>query len=179
LDAVERAGYRSLKQFCEIEDLPYNTIAELVRMGRAAISPVTGDWTRTARSLARVLGYSPEDLFTEAQARSRVRPTKEIRVDEEALAAFADRLAGAVRPDDALEKKEGAELIGDAVETLPERVKTIIKQRYGLGGEEEHTLSEIADKHGICAERARALAANGLKLLRHPSRSASLKELLD
>ena len=53
------------------------------------------------------------------------------------------------------------------LENIPERERAIIRQRFGLGGEEELTLEAIGRELGLSRERVRQLQARALKKLSH------------
>ncbi len=62
----------------------------------------------------------------------------------------------------------------DAVERLPERERQILRWRFGLDGEGEHTLQEIGQRLGLSRERARQLEAGALRKLRESADGPSL-----
>ena len=59
------------------------------------------------------------------------------------------------------------------------REERIIKQRYGLVDGIPKTLDEIGQEFGVTRERIRQIEAKTMAKLRHPSRTASLKDFLD
>ena len=62
----------------------------------------------------------------------------------------------------------------EALHYLSEREETIIRMRYGLGVDNEHTLAEIGEKLGVSRERIRQIEVSALRKLR---RSEKLREL--
>ena len=53
-----------------------------------------------------------------------------------------------------------------ALETLTEREREILRMRFGMDGEEEHTLTDVGDKFGLSRERIRQLQVQALRKLR-------------
>lgn len=53
-----------------------------------------------------------------------------------------------------------------ALETLTERERQILRMRFGMDGEEEHTLTDVGDKFGLSRERIRQLQVQALRKLR-------------
>lgn len=68
------------------------------------------------------------------------------------------------------------EQIEKALSTLSPRERRVIQLRFGLLGEQPHTLEEIGHEFGVTRERIRQLEGMALRKLRHPSRAKALKE---
>ncbi|HEY2593974.1 MAG TPA: sigma-70 family RNA polymerase sigma factor [Chloroflexota bacterium] len=67
----------------------------------------------------------------------------------------------------------------DAMQILSPRERQVLRLRYGLAGEREHTLGEIADLLGVTSERVRQIEAAALSKMRHPRLRNKLREYLD
>jgi len=68
--------------------------------------------------------------------------------------------------------------IVDALDTLDDREKNIIEQRYGLQNGQPKTLEEVGRNFNLTRERIRQIENIALDKLRHPSRSERLKDFL-
>ena len=55
----------------------------------------------------------------------------------------------------------------------------MIRLRFGLDGNQPHTLEEVGQMFHVTRERIRQIEAKALRKLRHPSRSRKLKDYLD
>ena len=64
------------------------------------------------------------------------------------------------------------------VASLPDRLQQVIVGRYGLDGQQPHTLPELGVRLGVCGERVRQLQLEALVRLRHPAHSQELRVLL-
>lgn len=86
-----------------------------------------------------------------------------------------DRLKGPSESavEEGLERK-----IVDVLETLDDREKNIIEQRYGLQNGQPKTLEEVGRNFNLTRERIRQIENIALDKLRHPSRSDGLKDFL-
>jgi RNA polymerase primary sigma factor len=67
----------------------------------------------------------------------------------------------------------------DAMEVLSPRERQVLRLRYGLAGNREHTLGEIADQLGVTSERVRQIESAALSKLRQPKLRNKLREYLD
>ena len=85
----------------------------------------------------------------------------------------------------ALDPVEGAtviilkEQLEDALNTLTEREKDVLKLRFGLEDNKSKTLEEVGKIFGVTRERIRQIEAKALRKLRHPARSKKLRDFLD
>jgi RNA polymerase primary sigma factor len=64
------------------------------------------------------------------------------------------------------------------LDTLAEREAAIVRLRFGLVGGRPHTLDEISRVYGVTRERIRQIEAKTMTKLRHPSRTAALRDYL-
>ena len=69
--------------------------------------------------------------------------------------------------------------IRQVLSQLPQRDAAVLRHRFGLGGEHDHTLEEIGEVFGVTRERIRQIEAQALRRLRHPTRSRALADFLD
>ncbi len=74
-------------------------------------------------------------------------------------------------PDEDTCRREIAERVQAAVSTLPPRLAHVIARRYGLNGDAESTLEEIAEGEGLTRERIRQIQRDAESLLRKRLRS--------
>lgn len=70
------------------------------------------------------------------------------------------------------------EKLGAALQTLTEREEKVLRLRFGLDGNSEHTLEEIGQSFGLTRERIRQIQDKALNKLRHPTRSKTLHPFL-
>ena len=77
-------------------------------------------------------------------------------------------------PADALMQKDISRIVLEAVDTLTPRESKVIKLRFGLDRDHDHTLEQIANIFNVTRERIRQIEAKALRKLRHPSRSKFL-----
>ena len=63
--------------------------------------------------------------------------------------------------------------------TLTPREERVLRMRFGIGMNTDHTLEEVGQQFSVTRERIRQIEAKALRKLRHPSRSERLKSFLD
>jgi len=71
------------------------------------------------------------------------------------------------------------EQTAEVLKTLSRREEKIVKMRFGLQDDSEHTLEEVGQHFAVTRERIRQIEAKALRKLRHPSRSHRLKAFLE
>jgi RNA polymerase sigma factor (sigma-70 family) len=82
-------------------------------------------------------------------------------------------------PEEVLQQADLLARLGQLLEVIDEREATILRLRYGLGGEEEHTLEQIGQSLSLSRERVRQLEARALKKLRETIPAQSLHPILE
>ncbi len=63
--------------------------------------------------------------------------------------------------------------------SLNPREERILRMRFGIGMNSDHTLEEVGQKFSVTRERIRQIEAKALRKLKHPSRSRVLRSFLD
>ena len=61
------------------------------------------------------------------------------------------------------------------LESLTEREAKVLRMRFGIDMNTDHTLEEVGKQFDVTRERIRQIEAKALRKLRHPSRSETLK----
>ncbi len=76
--------------------------------------------------------------------------------------------------------KEGlSEATGVILETLTPREAKVLRMRFGIEMNTDHTLEEVGKQFDVTRERIRQIEAKALRKLRHPSRSEQLRSFLE
>jgi len=72
-----------------------------------------------------------------------------------------------------------AEATLEVLENLTDREQKVLRMRFGIGMNTDHTLEEVGKQFGVTRERIRQIEAKALRKLRHPSRAQKLKTFAD
>ena len=71
------------------------------------------------------------------------------------------------------------EAIGDMLDGLTPREAKVLRMRFGISMNTDHTLEEVGLQFSVTRERIRQIEAKALRKLKHPSRSKQLKSFLE
>ncbi len=84
-----------------------------------------------------------------------------------------------VSPSNAMMNLSLSEQTRRVLSTLTPREEKVLRMRFGIGEESDHTLEEVGKDFNVTRERIRQIEAKALRKLRHPSRSKKLKVFLE
>lgn len=84
-----------------------------------------------------------------------------------------------INPSEAIVNLNLAEQTRRVLSTLTPREEKVLRMRFGIGEESDHTLEEVGQDFNVTRERIRQIEAKALRKLRHPSRSNKLKAFID
>jgi RNA polymerase primary sigma factor len=87
--------------------------------------------------------------------------------------------ANSVAPPDAATGSGLKFATSEILETLTPREAKVLRMRFGIGMNTDHTLEEVGKQFDVTRERIRQIEAKALRKLRHPSRSEHLRSFLD
>lgn len=84
-----------------------------------------------------------------------------------------------INPAEAIVNLNLAEQTRRVLSTLTPREEKVLRMRFGIGEDSDHTLEEVGQDFNVTRERIRQIEAKALRKLRHPSRSNKLKAFID
>ena len=85
----------------------------------------------------------------------------------------------AIQPIDAAIQSNLRETTTRVLASLTPREERILRMRFGIGMNKDHTLEEVGQQFSVTRERIRQIEAKALRKLKHPSRSRVLRSYLD
>jgi RNA polymerase primary sigma factor len=148
---------------------------------------------RTSRHLVQKLGREP---LPEEIAEKMELPLEKVRkilkiakepisletpIGEEEDSHLGDFIEDkkAVSPLEAAVRYDLQRQINNALKTLTPREERVLRKRFGIGENTDHTLEEVGQDFAVTRERIRQIEAKALRKLRHPSRSKRLKSFVE
>jgi RNA polymerase primary sigma factor len=148
---------------------------------------------RTSRHLVQKLGRepSPEEIAERMdlpldKVRKILKIAKEpisleTPIGEEEDSHLGDFIEDkkAISPLDAAIRYDLQRQINNALKTLTPREERVLRKRFGIGENTDHTLEEVGQDFAVTRERIRQIEAKALRKLRHPSRSKKLKSFVE
>ncbi len=148
---------------------------------------------RTSRQLVQEIGREPTpeeisekmDLPVEKVRRvlkiAKEPISLETPIGEEENSHLGDFIEDkkVVSPMDAVIKMDLRDQTGKVLQTLANREEKVLRKRFGIGIDSEHTLEEVGQDFEVTRERIRQIEAKALRKLRHPSRSKRLRSFIE
>jgi RNA polymerase primary sigma factor len=148
---------------------------------------------RTSRGLVQDLGREPT---TEEIAASMKLPVEKVRkimkiakepisletpIGEEEDSHLGDFIEDkkVASPLESAIRKNLHQQVRKVLNTLTEREEKVLRWRFGIGEQTDHTLEEVGQEFDVTRERIRQIEAKALRKLRHPSRSKQLKSFME
>ena len=182
LTAITNSGYTNLAKFAKDNGLSLGLLYDTINLKRPPMLK-TGEFSPFAMKLMETLGACPTDLWTNEQLTMKLKRNtsyRELGTEElqRCLQSSARSLIGLDYCEQEAEEQEAEEIIDGMVDSLTPREARVLRLRFGLGGVDEHTLEQVAEKFKFTRERVRQIEAKALRKMRHPSRTDILKQLL-
>ena len=154
------------------------TINKLVRTSRQILSERGRE--PTPEELAKKLAM-PLDRVRKVLKISKEPVSLEAPVGDEEDSTLGDFIEdqNALQPLDASIRANLGESTTKILATLTPREERVLRMRFGIGMNTDHTLEEVGLQFSVTRERIRQIEAKALRKLKHPSRSKHLKSFLE
>jgi RNA polymerase primary sigma factor len=153
-------------------------IGKLARVQRQMLQDLGRE--ATPQELAAQLDMTPEKVI-EVQGYGREPISLHTPLGEDGDSEFGDLIedSEAIQPVEAVSFTLLQEQLHSILGTLSEREAGVVSMRFGLTDGQPKTLDEIGKVYGVTRERIRQIESKTMSKLRHPSRSALLRDYLD
>ena len=200
MKAVDKFEYRRGYKFSTyatwwIRQAITRSIADQARTIRIPVHMIEtiNKMNRISRQILQSTGQEPEPSelaekmeMPEEKIRKILKISKEpismetpIGDDEDShLGDFIEDV-GTLTPDDAAIYSSLRHVTSDILEGLTPREAKVLRMRFGIEMNTDHTLEEVGKQFDVTRERIRQIEAKALRKLRHPTRSDRLKSFLE
>jgi RNA polymerase primary sigma factor len=154
------------------------TINKLVRTSRQMMHEIGRE--PTPEELAERLGM-PLDKVRKVMKISKEPVSLETPVGDEEDSQLGDFIEdkNVILPVEAAIHANLRETTTRVLATLTPREERVLRMRFGIGMNTDHTLEEVGQQFSVTRERIRQIEAKALRKLKHPSRSRQLRSFLD
>ena len=200
MKAVDKFEYRRGYKFSTyatwwIRQAITRSIADQARTIRIPVHMIEtiNKMNRISRQILQATGQEPEPSelaekmeMPEEKIRKILKISKEpismetpIGDDEDShLGDFIEDV-GTLTPDDAAVYASLRNVTSEILEGLTPREAKVLRMRFGIEMNTDHTLEEVGKQFDVTRERIRQIEAKALRKLRHPTRSERLKSFLE
>ncbi len=178
---IRQAITRSIADQARTIRIPVHMIETINKMNRISrqIMQETGQEADIATLVVKM--EMPEDKIRKIFKIAKEPISMETPVgddDDSHLGDFIEDTHTAVPIDAAIyDSLRGA--TADILDSLTQREAKVLRMRFGIEMNTDHTLEEVGKQFDVTRERIRQIEAKALRKLRHPSRSEKLKSFLD
>src|SRR5262247_1386260 len=154
------------------------TINKIVRTSRQMLNEIGRE--PTPEELAEKLGM-PLEKVRKVLKLAREPLSIETPVGDEEDGRLGDLIEdkNAIQPIDAAIQSNLRETTTRVLASLTPREERVLRMRFGIGMNKDHTLEEVGQQFSVTRERIRQIEAKALRKLKHPSRSRKLRSFLD
>jgi RNA polymerase primary sigma factor len=154
------------------------TINKIVRTSRQMLSEIGRE--PTPEELAEKLGMPLEKVRKTLKV-AKEPLSLETPIGEEGDSHLGDLIEdkSAILPIDAAIQSNLRETATRVLASLTPREERIVRMRFGIGSDNDHTLEEVGQQFSVTRERIRQIEAKALRKLKHPSRARVLRSFLD
>ena len=154
------------------------TINKIVRTSRQMLHEIGRE--PTPEELAEKLGM-PLEKVRKVLKIAKEPLSLETPIGDEEDSHLGDFIEdkNAILPIDAAIQSNLRETTTRVLASLTPREERVLRMRFGIGMNTDHTLEEVGQQFSVTRERIRQIEAKALRKLKHPSRSRKLRSFLD
>ena len=177
---IRQSVLQALAEHSRIVRLPLNRVGTISKINKAS-ERLEQEFERSPRAdeLAHQLTMKVVEI-NDAQRIARRHHSLDTPFSDDEKNSLLDVLADSntENPDLELHMNSLEKEVRDALQTLKDREKDVIKMYFGIDREYALTLNEIGEEFGLTRERVRQIKEKAIRRLRHRSRSKKLRSYL-
>lgn len=176
---IEESG-KTIKQICDEIQVSMGYLYDIKALRTNPLRN-DGEYRATAERIAKYFRLTPDILFPDEIYSMTFPPKLEKAIPASRIACFVSSNATvrALPPHELAEASEMKSVLKKLLGNLTPREQRVLQMRFGLDGDNEHTLDDVAQDLDVSRERIRQIEAKALRKLRHPRNTKTLRQMLD
>ncbi len=178
---IRQAITRSIADQARTIRIPVHMIETINKMNRISRQILQETGVEPDPATLAIKMEMPEDKIRKIMKISKEPISMETPIgddDDSHLGDFIEDTA-TVAPADAAEYSGLRDATSEVLDSLTPREAKVLRMRFGIEMNTDHTLEEVGKQFDVTRERIRQIEAKALRKLRHPSRSDKLRSFLD
>ncbi|WP_239352022.1 RNA polymerase sigma factor RpoD [Snodgrassella communis] len=178
---IRQAITRSIADQARTIRIPVHMIETINKMNRISRQYLQENGEEADSAKLAELMEMPEDKIRKIMKIAKEPISMETPIGDDDDSHLGDFIEDAnnVAPADAAMYSSLREVTKDVLESLTPREAKVLRMRFGIDMNTDHTLEEVGKQFDVTRERIRQIEAKALRKLRHPTRSDRLKSFLD
>jgi len=172
LAAMEGMGYKSVAEFSRNQGLNGVKVREIFN-GKIPPLDREGNPKELTKEILEILNLTIEKAFTEKQLKGFKKHTFEVKIEEEKLLQI---ISPAKNQEIKVIEQEVKSKLSEILSTLTPREERIVRMRFGVGMNTDHTLEEVGLQFSVTRDRIRQIEDKALRKLKHPTVARKLME---
>ena len=178
---IRQAITRSIADQARTIRIPVHMIETINKMNRISRQHLQETGEEADSATLATLMEMPEEKIRKIMKIAKEPISMETPVGDDDDSHLGDFIEDAnnVAPVDAAMHSSLREATADVLESLTPREAKVLRMRFGIDMNTDHTLEEVGRQFDVTRERIRQIEAKALRKLRHPTRSDKLKSFLD
>jgi len=172
LAAMEGMGYKSVAEFSRSQGLNGVKVREIFS-GKIPPLDREGNPKELTKEILEILNLTIEKAFTEKQLKGFKKHTFEVKIEEEKLLQI---ISPAKNQEIKVIEQEVKSKLSEILSTLTPREERIVRMRFGVGMNTDHTLEEVGLQFSVTRDRIRQIEDKALRKLKHPTVARKLME---
>lgn len=178
---IRQAITRSIADQARTIRIPVHMIETINRMNRITRQELQETGVEPdSRRLAELMEM-PEDKILKIMKIAKEPISMETPIGDDDDSHLGDFLEDTqtVAPAEAVQNASLSDTVKQVLDSLSPREAKVLRMRFGIEMQSDHTLEEVGKQFDVTRERIRQIETKALRKLRHPSRADKLKSFLD
>ena len=178
---IRQAITRSIADQARTIRIPVHMIETINRMNRITRQELQETGVEPdSRRLAELMEM-PEDKILKIMKIAKEPISMETPIGDDDDSHLGDFLEDThtVAPAEAVQNSSLSDTVKQVLDSLSPREAKVLRMRFGIEMQSDHTLEEVGKQFDVTRERIRQIETKALRKLRHPSRADKLKSFID